>query len=59
MNCVQTQQNKVTGGIVSAPWFILNEGIYKDLKLETVLSDIKRPTKKYLKGLQQHNNMEL
>lgn len=59
MNCVLTQQSKVTRGIVSAPWFVRNEGIYKDLKLETVLSDVKRFTQKYSTRLQQHNNMEM
>lgn len=57
MHCIQIQENQIIQGIVIAPQFVRND-IYKDLKIKTIMSEIKQFAHKYSTRL-QHTNMEV
>lgn len=56
---IQTFQNKVLRSIVNAPWYIRNDTIHRDLKVETVEEVIKKYAVKHVSRLQQHSNLEI
>jgi hypothetical protein len=59
LKMVQTFQNKVLRSIVNAPWFIRNDDLHRDLKMETVEEAIKRNALKHEARLQNHKNAEV
>lgn len=57
-NVIQTFQNKVLRKITGAPWFVRNDTLHADLKIETVAETAKRLTAKYERRLHNHVNIE-
>jgi len=55
---IQRFQNKVLRGIVNAPWYIRNDDLHRDLKIETVASAINKNAVSHTKRLTQHVNEE-
>jgi len=49
-------QSKILQQLVSAPWYIKNANIYKDLQIPTVSEQIARHTQKYTLKLRNHPN---
>jgi hypothetical protein len=56
---IQSFQNKVLRCIVNAPWYIRNDNLHKDLKLETVAGEITKHANKHGMKLQHHENTEV
>lgn len=56
---IQTFQNKVLRCIVDAPWYIRNDNLHRDLKMETVYEETTKNAKKYIQRLQLHENMDI
>lgn len=56
---IQTFQNKVLRDIVKAPWYVSNDIIHRDLKIETVEAEIQKQAKKHELRLHQHQNVEV
>jgi hypothetical protein len=44
--------------IVSAPWYIRNNDLHRDLEVDAVSSEIQRFTQKHEKRLHHHENFE-
>lgn len=55
---IQTFQNKVLRGIVNAPWYIRNEDLHRDLKMEYVDKVIQKNARSHEGRLHQHDNIE-
>lgn len=55
---VQTFQNKVLRSIVNAPWYIRNDNLHNDLKIESVASAIRKFAAKHSERLRSHVNPE-
>jgi hypothetical protein len=53
---LQRFQSKARRSILNAPWYINNHRIHKDLKMNTMLSEIKKRNSKYLGKLENHIN---
>ena len=56
---IQTFQNKVLRSIVNAPWYIRNDNLHRDLRMELVVDEIKQHARKHLQRLHQHENLDL
>ena len=56
---IQTFQNKVfRSTVVSAPWYVRNDGIHRNLKIPIVIDKIKRFAAKYEQRLYHHHHMQ-
>lgn len=55
---IQTFQNKVLRSIVNAPWYIRNDDLHRDLKIETVSEVVKNFATKHEQRLHKHMNPE-
>lgn len=53
---IQTFQNKVLRSIVNAPWYIRNEDLHRDLKMEYINEEIKKHALRHVVSLQHHGN---
>jgi hypothetical protein len=51
-------QNKVLRNNVSAPWYIRNNDVHRDLGVEVVSSEIQRFAEKHEESLHHHENVE-
>ena len=51
-------QNKVLRGIINAPWYIRNDDIHRDLKMELVSEEIKISARKHEHRL-HHSNIDV
>lgn len=58
IRCIQTFQNRVLRNMVSAPWYIRNSDLHRDLRIPDVASEIKRFAAKHESRLHQHINVE-
>lgn len=58
LKIIQTFQNKVLRGIVNAPWYIRNDDIHKDLRMEPVDKEIRKHAESHEKRLLLHENIE-
>lgn len=56
---IQTLQNKVLRSIVNAPWYIRNDDLHRDLKIEHVNEVIRCHAMKHDLRLRQHENTEI
>lgn len=56
---IQTFQNKILRSIVNAPWYIRNDNLHRDLKMELVADEIKNHARKHLQRLHEHENQDL
>lgn len=59
INIIQKMQNKILRAIVKAPWYVRNEDLHRDLKINTVAEEIRIHANKHAIRLQQHSNLEL
>lgn len=57
VDIIQRFQNKVLRNIVNAPWFIRNTDLHRDLKVESVNSEILKHAKKHKERLKEHVNL--
>ena len=55
---LQRFQNKVLRDIVSAPWYVRNADLHKDLKMEMVTAEIRRFARKHEERRLHHDNVE-
>ena len=55
---IQTFQNKVLRNIVSAPWYVRNSDIHRDLRIPKVEDEIHTYAMKHKTRLEQHINVE-
>lgn len=53
---LQRYQSKTLRSIVTAPWYVRNDVIHRDLNISTVKEEISKFSKKYLHRLNQHPN---
>ena len=51
-------QNKVLRNIVSAPWYIRNSDLHRDLEVDVVSSEIQRFAQKHEERLHHHEEVE-
>ena len=58
IDIIQRFQNKVLRNIVSAPWYIRNSDLHRDLEVDVVFSEIQRFAQKHEERLQHHENVE-
>jgi hypothetical protein len=56
---IQRFQNKVLRNIVSAPRYIRNNDLHRDLGVEVVSSEIQRFEQKHKESLHHHENVEV
>ena len=56
---IQTFQNKVLRCIVDAPYYIRNDNLHRDLKMETVDDEIKKIATKHAQKLRDHENIQI
>jgi hypothetical protein len=56
---VRRYQNKVLKCIVSAPWYVRNSDLHRDLGTETVTDIIAKFANSHEQRLQDHNNIEV
>lgn len=56
---IQTFQNKVLRNIVNAPWYVRNEDLHKDLKMDQVKDVIAEHATKHDLRLRLHKNPEI
>lgn len=54
INIIQTFQNKVLRCIVDAPWYVRNDNLHRDLKIELVIEEIKKQAVKHGQRVLQH-----
>jgi hypothetical protein len=59
VNIIQTFQNKVLRNIVDAPWYVRNDKIHRDLKIPTVIEEIKTFATRHEERLHGHINPEV
>lgn len=55
---IQRFQNKVLRGIVNAPWYIRNDNLHRDLKVEFVDDEIGKYARSHENRLLHHVNTE-
>ena len=55
---IQRFQNKVLRNIVDAPWYARNADLHRDLKMETVMAEIRRFARKHEERLLHHEDVE-
>lgn len=55
---IQRAQNQALRCIASAPWFVANEMLHRDLQMDTVEATIKKYSEKYNLRLHSHPNVE-
>jgi hypothetical protein len=55
---IQRYQNKLLKCIVSAPWYVRNSDLHRDLGIETVTDIIAKFAKSHAKRLQDHVSIE-
>ena len=55
---IQRFQNKVLRHMVSAPWYIGNNDLHRDLQVDVVSSEIQRFAQKHEGRLHHHENVE-
>ena len=55
---IQRFQNKVLRGIVNAPWYIRNDDLHRDLKVNLVIDIIKKNAEAHERRLHHHVNIE-
>lgn len=53
---IQRLQSKILRIITNSPWYVSNEIIHTDLKMPTVLDEIRNYSKKYQDRLEHHQN---
>ncbi|GBN60350.1 hypothetical protein AVEN_226503-1 [Araneus ventricosus] len=53
---IQILQNKNLRIMTNAPWFVRNDVIHKDLKIETIEDHVKNLSRKFFSQLQDHKN---
>ncbi|KAF6198264.1 hypothetical protein GE061_008011 [Apolygus lucorum] len=56
---IQTFQNKLLRSIVGAPWYMRNDDIHRDLKIETVNETTVKYARKHEHRLHKHENLEM
>lgn len=56
---IQTFQNKVLRSIVNAPWYVRNEDLHKDLRMEQVKDVVAEYATKHDQRLRMHGNFEI
>ena len=56
---IQTFQNKVLRCIVDAPWYIRNDDLHRDLRIEYVSEEIIKNAEKHILRLQTHENDDI
>ncbi|MGR0202193.1 hypothetical protein [Klebsiella pneumoniae] len=56
LNIIQTFQNKVLRSIVDAPWYIRNDHLHRDLKVEFVSEMVTRYANSHAQRVQCHEN---
>jgi len=56
---IQRFQNKVLRNIVDAPWYVSNTDLHRDLKMEMVMAEIRRFTRKHEERLLHQDNAEV
>jgi hypothetical protein len=54
----QRSQTKVLRNIDNAPWYIRNADLHRDLKMDTVMAEIRRYARKHEERLLHHINVE-
>lgn len=59
LQMIQKTQNKILRTIVNAPWFIRNDDLHRDLKINTVVEETKHHAQKHATKLQLHTNEDL
>lgn len=57
-NLIQRFQNKVLRDIVDAPWYIRNDDLHRDLKVNHVTNEIKKIARSHHNRLHSHVNVE-
>lgn len=55
---IQRFQNKVLRGIVNAPWYIRNDDLHRDLKVDLVINVIQKQAEAHERRLHHHVNVE-
>ena len=58
MDTIQRIQNKVLRNTVSAPWYIRNNDLHRDLGVDIVSSEVQKFTQKHEKKLHHHEKFE-
>ena len=58
INIIQRFQNKVLRHMVSAPWYIRNNDLHRDVQVDVVTSEIQRFAQKHEGRLHHHENVE-
>ncbi|GBO07200.1 RNA-directed DNA polymerase from mobile element jockey [Araneus ventricosus] len=53
---IQILQNKILRIMTNAPWFVRNDVIHKDLKIELIEDHVKNLSRKFFSQLQDHKN---
>uniref|UniRef100_A0A0K8T2N3 RNA-directed DNA polymerase from transposon X-element n=2 Tax=Lygus hesperus TaxID=30085 RepID=A0A0K8T2N3_LYGHE len=56
---IQTRQNIILRSIVQAPWFMRNDDIHRDLRVEMVTEIIAKYARKHEHRLHKHENLEM
>lgn len=56
---IQCFQNKVLRGIVNAPWYIRNDNLHRDLRMEYVSEEIQKQARKHVQRLSRHQNADI
>lgn len=59
LQIIQTFQNKVLRGMVNAPWYVRNEDLHRDLRIDSVAEVLKKFAGKHHIRLQNHVNDEM
>jgi hypothetical protein len=59
VSIIQTFQNKVLRCIVDAPWYVRNDNLHRDLKMELVSEEIKKQAVKHGQRVLQHVHTEI
>jgi hypothetical protein len=55
---VQRFRNRVLSNIVTAPWYVRNAELHRDLKTEMVTAEIRLLARKHEERLLHHDNVE-
>jgi hypothetical protein len=58
INIIQGFQNKVLTNMVSAPWYVRNNDLHRDLQVNVVSSEIQRFAQKHEGRLHHHENVQ-
>jgi hypothetical protein len=58
IDIIQRFQNKILRNIISAPWYIRNNDLHRDLEVKVVSSEIQSFAQKHEERLHHHENVE-